>query len=491
MRYRLLFIPIVLALAAGCNKTDEPPTPEPEQQEEKTYYYPNSFAASTLNEFYLWNDEIRESLAGWKATDEPISKVKSVRYKDPVTGDEVDKWTMLTDNAASMYEEVSGESSGSYGFDFLLMYYDSSKSRICAAITFVYAGGPAEKAGLKRGDVIMEVNGKQMLPGNYAEIVTGELFGSRSCKLSLYGGNMVTLEAVSMYEDPVLQCRVFEFDGKKVGYLHYASFTAKSCERLIEVCRGFKAEGIKELILDLRYNTGGLVETENLLMSMLAPEENVVAGDVFEQEIYNRTLTETLGTSVSRFTTAFNFVSGGRTYNLDTKGANIGIKKIYALVTGQTASASEALLCCLKPFMDVEIIGEQTSGKFCEGLLIDGDQWYNEVKSQFDAKHQDGAQYLKNWLIYVMIARYADRDGNTSSMPSGLKPIIECQDNPFDGFELGDPRETMLAKALERAGYKGIADTQQCIPATKSSYMIMEPVPEQPGKHPMFVKARP
>ena len=90
-----------------------------------------------------------------------------------------------------------------------------------------------------------------------------------------------------MYVDPVLVYKVFDVNGKKVGYLHYTAFVAESYKRLIEACQYMKGQGVTELILDLRYNGGGLVLAEETLASMLAPEANVSAGDVFLMDIYN------------------------------------------------------------------------------------------------------------------------------------------------------------------------------------------------------------
>ena len=97
----------------------------------------------------------------------------------------------------------------------------------------------------------------------------------------------VSMQSVSMYEDPILMTKIFDCGGKKVGYLAYQSFTFESSLGLYEVCKEFKKEGISELILDMRYNGGGYVFTEEVLASMLAPEEEVKNGSVFETEVWN------------------------------------------------------------------------------------------------------------------------------------------------------------------------------------------------------------
>ena len=51
--------------------------------------------------------------------------------------------------------------------------------------------------------------------------------------------------------------------------------------------------------------------------------------------------------------------------------------------------------------------------------------------------------------MYVMYSRYADCNGVTLSMPDGIAPDYEVEDDPLDGHDLGDPEETMLAFALK------------------------------------------
>ena len=118
-----------------------------------------------------------------------------------------------------------------------------------------------------------------------------------------------------MYENPIICDSVYEFNGKKVGYLAYTSFDLKSINPLIEIGKKFKAEGIEELVLDLRYNGGGYVITENVLASMFAPQEAVSSKKVFEKEIYNSYLSESYqkqGESLeTRFTTEFNYPESG------------------------------------------------------------------------------------------------------------------------------------------------------------------------------------
>ena len=64
---------------------------------------------------------------------------------------------------------VSGESTGTFGYDFLLTYLDEGHTQVAAVVTLTCADGPAARAGLKRGDPIVKVNGKAMTPDIPAE----------------------------------------------------------------------------------------------------------------------------------------------------------------------------------------------------------------------------------------------------------------------------------------------------------------------------------
>ena len=449
----ILFLAIFTLGAASCTK----PGPT---EEEQTRLYANTFARETIKGYYLWNKEIENDLISWKDTEEPIAKVEQVRYKD-ASGKEVDRWTMLTDDFASFYGSVAGTGT-TYGFDFQLYYYDKEHTSLVAVVTFTYPGGPAEQAGLKRGDAIVEVNGKTIPAKDYSDIVYNELLGGYKLTVGLYGGRTLTMESREMYEDPVLLSRVFDCGGKKVGYLVYTSFTLDSYKELTDAFTGFKKEGVSELILDLRYNGGGFAIAEQFLASMIAPPDVVNSGAVLATEVYNEEMTKYYASkntdTKTYFKTAYKFTANGKNYSFDVSGANPGLDKLYAIVASGSASASEALLCELYPYMDITLVGEQTHGKYCAGWMIQAAEFYDEYADQLGKDFsEEGRKYTSGWGIYVMYSRFADKNGVTRCMPDGLAPDYAMEDDPLDGFELGDPRETMLAETLSLCGYKATA----------------------------------
>jgi len=465
-----LLITIIIAmtgLLSSCKKESR----MSEEESERTYI--NYFGKSVVSIYYLWNSEVSSNLEKWDLKSDPIEAVENIRYKQ--NGTTVDRWTTMMEDYTEFESSIAGESTGTYGFDFQLYYYDSNKDIIVAVITYVLEGSPAEKAGLKRGDAILTINGKNMTPSNYYDIMVKELLNSSSVTIkTVNNSSSIKLTTVEMYEDPVLLAKTFDASGKKIGYIIYNSFTAASCERLIEVCKQFKQENVKELILDLRYNGGGLESTETLLASMLAPEDAVNAREIYSTDVYNAELTPYFDTEV-KFRTEFEVSYGNVKKSLSTAGANIGLDKIYYLTTASTASASEALICCLNPYVSSEIIGEKTSGKFCSGIIYPSDDWYDDYKDQIDQNvYLKGKQYSKTWGIYVMIGRYADKNGQTMSMPDGINPTIAGQDNPLDGYALGNPNETLLSVALAKAGYSSTSKATTNSVKTESTLIPSE-----------------
>ena len=480
-KYIWLLLAVLLPCGfMACSDSDEPlkPVENPNggNEDSKEAYqdenaYANFFAYNVLSDIYLWNQDITAALNAWTILGDPVETVTNARYKE--NGKDVDKWTQMTNDYSSMVGGTDGVSNGTYGMGMKLYRKAENSETVVAFITYTYPDSPAREAGLERGDVILEIDGEELSMSNY----TG-LYYNASLKLGVgtYQGDglysdvekTVSMTAVAMYEDPIVLTKVFDCGGKKVGYLLYTSFTFESSLGLYEVCKEFKKEGISELILDLRYNSGGYVFTEEVLASMLAPETEVKNGSVYETEVWNddyMAYYEEMGDDLNTyFRTKYSQVHKDKKYDLNTSDANLGLSKIYALVSEGSASASESILVGLMPYYkgNLEIIGQQTHGKYCSGIMWKGEEWFQDVvdnykknKLDFAEKHPlfaDWKKYIADWGIYVMINMYADKNGENPCMPDGLTPDVEAEDLFEEHYPLGDEREAMLNVALQRAG---------------------------------------
>lgn len=437
------------ALLTGCSEENPKPTNKEDNQNPTSknpteIYYANMFGKEIMSTYYFWNKEISSDLDNWniETNNDPIGTVDRIRYHQ---GEKyIDKWSMLTDDMTSFSSGVEGITTT---FGWNLTFYKKETNQYVGVVNFVHKGTPAEKAGLKRGDIILFINDEKITPDNYMD-----LYNQPVLKISLGKvqentivnlNKSIELTAVHMYENPVICDSIYEFNGKKVGYLAYSSFDLKSIQPLIEIGKKFKAEGIEELVLDLRYNGGGYVITENVLASMFAPQEAVSSKKVFEKEIYNSYLSEIYqkqGESLeTRFTTEFNYPE--MEINVSTKDANIGLKKIYGLISSGSASASEALLGGLMPYTDIRLIGTQSHGKYCTGWMLSAKDVYEKCPTE-----------LNNWGIYVMVSIYQNADGKTPCMPDGLIPDITMKDDPILAYQIGDVNEPLLKQALTEAG---------------------------------------
>lgn len=450
---------LLLALTA-CEEKIVVPTDDEAQQQERTREGVNYFAANCMSVYYLWIDEIESQVNTWLnrelKTADPFEKVKSLRYKQG--GKDYDRWTEILEDFETTQSSMEGVST-TYGCDVVLMRLDATY--ICAVVTVVYAGSPAEKAGLRRGDTIVRIGGKAMTKDNYVDLVTKEFLNSPSCSITLADpatgrlGATISMTATTMYEDPVVYHSVFDVGGKKVGYLVFTSFTLRAIDDLLAVFEQFRIAHVSELILDLRYNGGGYVTTEEALASMMAPLANVEKGDVFEQDIYNKTLTQHYGEDAlkSRFKTTFTWKDGSSIPSTtDTRSGHLDLDRVYAIISSRTASASESLLVGLMPYLPVTLIGEQSHGKFCTGILYGAQDWYDDFKDQLSANWYGHKKDVEGWGLYVMIGRYADCNGKCPAMPDGLKPNYPAEDAPDLGYDFGDERDPMLRQALILAG---------------------------------------
>ena len=467
MKHKLpLVFAVAVSMLTGCNGKEDPGNvPDQPSKEEAERTAVNIFAYNTLNVYYLWNEEISGSFGEWTTDEDPVEKVYKIRYKD-ASGKDIDRWTMVTDRYSEMVSSTD-HISKTYGMDFKTYYLDRTSKAVCMVVTLVYPSSPAEKAGITRGACFTHINGTAITEQNYLDLINDGFLSAPSVRLTGINGSETSMTAVVMYEDPVLVHKVFDVDGKKVGYLFYNGFTLDSINDLVSVSSEFKSAGVTELILDLRYNPGGYVYAETALASLLAPEAEVRAESVFETNIYNKTLSSIMGDSNTYFAPRLSDEVNGKRIEADLISSNLNLPKIYAIMTESSASASESLITGLKPYMDIKIFGSRSYGKFCMGLMQSAKDWYRNIKAKDNPELASYGEYAGDWGMYVMIGRFADKFGNTPCMPGGFEPDVKVSDNPVETYQLGDEEEAMLKTVLDyiRTGSASATRAPETMPA--------------------------
>src|SRR5699024_272019 len=116
----------------------------------------------------------------------------------------------------------------------------------------------------------------------------------------------------------------------------------------------FQDAGVDELIVDLRYNGGGAVVTTEFLDNLIAPASTV------GKEMYNYEYNDQV---TSLFKNNDNLKNLITPVKFESVGHNLDLKRVFFVTSGGTASAAELTINNLKPYMDVEIVGDTTYGK--------------------------------------------------------------------------------------------------------------------------------
>jgi hypothetical protein len=213
------------------------------------------------------------------------------------------------------------------------------------------------RAGLRRGDSVLSIDGYTPLDIAAGLLPAVSTVGVvRTMIIRTVAGDSRQIRVVS--EDfalqPVIATTIFDVQRAgapvKVGYLAYPPFVGYSREDLRTVLSGFVGAGMGELILDLRYNGGGSVPMSGALASMIAGPEFVAR--VFAALRYND----------KQAASNADFIF---TLQTDTEGflLRTGLKRLFVITSGATASASELLINGLRPFVDVVLVGDTTYGK--------------------------------------------------------------------------------------------------------------------------------
>lgn len=322
-------------------------------------------------------------------------------------------------------------------------------------VKLVYPNSPAAMAGIKRGDQVRFVNGTA---ASSASLLAGLDGTSLTLDLLRQEGPAVAikLQKASYPGDPVLQAQLLRVANKPIAYFAYGQFNplSSSKEGLNKVFTCFAAGGnIETMVIDLRYNHGGYVETVRYLANLLAT--NALDNKVMCSEQYNSLMQQGKASILKsqpyfdgngqavylngrRATYAdVDFSIAGNTYLFSKAGSLQALQNLYFLIGNETASASEMLINILKPYFKVKLIGSRSYGKPVGFFGVRIDQ-YNLYTAGFLIKNAQGN------------CDYFD----------GFIPDIAAEDDVRHNF--GDQQESCLQAALQDVGQtESRLDSQQ------------------------------
>jgi C-terminal processing protease CtpA/Prc len=416
----ILFSGILFTSCEKNNNDSEDPQKDFTNEEVSEWIY------EWMNTLYLWNDEIPQGLNPASESD-PIAFYRKLLFR------EEDKWSYITDDFEKFYAELSGTpTSMGYSPAFGRI---TSTDRVFIAIEYVIPETPASEAGLKRGDIIIAIDGTELNTSNYYELYSQD---SYTADLGVYdpisnsvedANKSVSLTARVITSKPVIHHEVIDYQDKKIGYLVYVDFVSGISNMFVgeldNAIADLVSAGIDELIVDFRYNPGGEIKMASYLASSIAPLNLSVFSNVLVTYVYNDYLNQVFMENGGPDSRDLNLYFSGSDFNLN-------MEKIYFMTSSGTASASELVITGLEPYIDVVVVGDTTYGKYTGAWV-----WPD---TETPARH--------NYAIVPIVLKYANSEGVTE-FKNGLLPDYPINDWVPGAGEFGSFSDPMLAKTLE------------------------------------------
>jgi len=409
---------VVLVTLPACNDDDEHPNE-----------YVNNWIEVNMDFWYYWNTDLPSNPDKTLAPDEFFESLLSTD----------DRFSWIQENYQELLNSLQGVNEEA-GYELALYRESMDNNVVIAQIVYIKPASPAETSGLKRGDVITQINSQQITTDNYRTLLaaTSENHSVTYRELDLENQVFLPVQTKSLTtieyaENPNFLNKVFTHNNRKIGYYVYNLFsngpTSTSTTYTTEmdqIFASFQSAGITDLIIDLRFNSGGAESATVNLASLIG--KDVDDSKIFTIRQYNSLVETEIKNDPS-------LGAGFLDVEFVTKTQNIGNQltnnRVYILTGTRTASASELLINGLRPYMDVFLIGSTTVGKDVGSISLFNDD---------DPRNTWGMQPIVTKSFNSL---------EESDYSNGFEPQVPVPDNNLIIYPLGDEREILLARALQ------------------------------------------
>jgi C-terminal processing protease CtpA/Prc len=374
-------------------------------------------------EWYFFNDELeqQQKYTGLNLNTFPSAQdlLSFLRYRPQ----EFDRgFSFITTPAADA--QFFGE--GQFvGFGFGSKFVDAPVNADLR-LTQVFSASPAAAAGFQRGQRIVAIDGRTIAEIGQAEGLSAALGAADVGVTRTFlirdpdpGGAEfeVAVAKALVTIDPVPSTAIFDVGGTTVGYVDFRTFISTADAELDQAFAEFALQDVSALVVDLRYNGGGLVSTAERLA-------NLIGGFIASDQVLSETL---FNSSKSTFDSVVRFQ--------DLPGSLSLLQEVVFITTGSSASASELVINALKPKTLVTLVGSTTFGKpvgqsgfpYCNDEFLLRPVTFETVNALGEGRYFDGI-------------------------------MVDCNAADDLGSEIGDPAEASLATALE------FLETRMCPP---------------------------
>jgi hypothetical protein len=387
----------------------------------------NSWILENMRFYYYWTNDIPAA---------PTKTLTPDLFFESLLSNE-DRFSWIQENFQELLNSLRGVNKEA-GYEFVLYLDGNAPGNVIAQVLYVKPNSPASGTALKRGDVITKINGQTITEQNYRTLLSqiGEPHTLEYRPINIESGTFgaatpLQLNTVEFAENPNFYHTVFtQFPDHKIGYYVYNFFGTGPTEgstvyntEMDQIFTNFKSAGITDLIVDLRFNSGGSETATRNLASLIV--KNATTSDIFVKRQYNEGLTQAIINDPA-------LGPGFLEVKFTNKAQNVGsqLQRVFILTGSRTASASELLINGLRPFMEVFLIGNQTVGKNVGSISL-----YEENEPR------------NTWGMQPIVVKSFNKL-NQSDYGNGFVPNRFDEDNRLWIFPLGDTRERLLNLAL-------------------------------------------
>lgn len=401
------------------------------------------FIYKGMNLYYYWKDnvpalrddnfqnqaDLNAYLQGYGSPEELF---RSLLFR-PTGIDAVDKWSIIISDYRVLENALQGVVK-SNGVEFGLRYTDDTQTNVFGYVRYILPGSDASTKNIQRGDLFYAVNGTPLNNENYQRLLSADTY---TLNLADYvdgaivpNGEQVVLTRTEYAENPVYYHNTYTQNGHTFGYLMYNGFYSNYDADLNAAFGDLKAQGITDLVLDLRYNSGGSVRTAGYLASMITGQ---YTGQVFTKEQWNSRLQAHFeANNPAQLQELFSAqLSNGAAIN------HLNLNRVYVLVTQSSASASELLINCLEPYIDVVVIGETTTGKNVASTTL-----YDSPN--FGRNDRNSSHF---YAMQPIVLKTLNKN-NFGDYAGGIAPDVSLPENMANLGVLGDVNEPLFAAAI-------------------------------------------
>jgi hypothetical protein len=428
----------------------------------------NTFIWTGMNTYYLWQKQVPiladnrfgsyEDLYNYfRGFSSPETAFYSLLNQPGV----VDRFSVMVDDYVALENSFQGISLNS-GMEFGLVRYVNSSTQIFGYVRYVIPNSDAANKNISRGMIFNTVNGTQLTDSNFGNLLFGENsvytigFANYNNGNPTSNGTSISLAKTQLQENPIAVSKIFTEGTKKIGYLMYNQFSSSFDGELNTAFANFKTENINELIVDLRYNGGGSVQSATYLGSMITGQFN---GLLYSKEVWNSKVLNALPASrfVNNFTNQIRNVDRNGNVILNQSINSLGLTKVYFIVSSSSASASELVINSLSAYIDVQLVGNKTVGKQVGSITL-----YDSENLQRNGPNLNTNHTYAMQPIVLEISNKDKKNHPEGFLPGTSLPGVLLSENFGNLGVLGERSDPLLDRTLTliTTGAKGILDTK-------------------------------